>query len=228
MKAGGNLRISYTWSKNLTDDYDAFYIPMDSYQIGRDYGPAPFNKPHVLVVSYSYPLPFWQTGSEWYKRAFGGWSVTGITTYTSGWPLNVYVGQDIAGIGSTPATAITIDGSGAGGFVQRADVIGDPYANTTRIQALNPAAFAIPTAGRYGNAGAFAFRGPRVSNWDITAAKDFRMTERLILNFRAEMFNIFNHLSYTGVNTQVGTATFGKVTGAMDPRTFEFALRMRF
>ncbi|MGE0404814.1 MAG: carboxypeptidase regulatory-like domain-containing protein [Candidatus Korobacteraceae bacterium] len=228
MRDGGNIRVSYTWSKNLTDSYDAFYVPMDSYDIGRDYGPAPFNKPHVLVLSYNYPLPFWRTGGEWYKKAFGGWSVTGITQYTSGWPLNAFIAQDTAGVASNPGTSITIDGGGAGGFNQRADLIGDPYANTNRIQHLNPAAFAVPPAGRYGNAGPFAFRGPRISNWDITAAKDFRITERVNLNFRAEMFNAFNHLSYVRVNSQVGTGTFGRVNGATDPRTFEFALRLTF
>jgi hypothetical protein len=228
MQGDGNFRVSYTWSKNLTDDYDAFYTPMDSYRIGRDYGPAQFNRPHVLVVSYNYPLPFWRNQDQWYKKAFGGWSLTGITQYTSGWPLNAYVGQDIAGIGSNPGTSVQIDGGAAGGFNQRADLVGDAYANTNRIQFLNPAAFAIPTPGRYGNAGPFAFRGPRISNWDITAAKDFRMTERLNLNFRAEMFNVFNHLSYVRVNTQVGTGTFGRVTGATDPRTFEFAMRLSF
>jgi hypothetical protein len=228
LKGEGFLRIAYTWSKNLTDDYDFQYIPMDSYHIGRDYGPAPLNRPHVLVISYNYPLPFWQTGNDWYKKLFGGWSLTGIVTYQSGWPLNAYVNQDIAGVGGNPSAYIVVDGSGGGGNVQRADVIGDPYANTTRTQALNPAAFAVPTPGRYGTAGAFAFHGPRISNFDVTAAKDFRLTERFNVNFRAEMFNIFNHLSYTGVNTQVGTATFGRVNGAMDPRTFEFAIRLRF
>src|SRR5581483_8498857 len=176
----------------------------------------------------NYPLPFWRTQDIWYKKAFGGWSLTGITQYTSGWPLNAYIGQDLAGIGSNPGTSIQIDGGAAGGFNQRADLIGDPYANTNRIQFLNPAAFALPTPGRYGNAGPFAFHGPRISNWDITAAKDFRLTEQLNLNFRAEMFNVANHLSYVRVNTQVGTATFGRVTGATDPRTFEFAMRLSF
>ena len=78
---GGNLRVAYTWSKNLTDDYDGFYQPMDSYNIGRDYGPAPFNKPQVLTVSYSSPLPFWQKGNQWYQKALGGWALTGITSY---------------------------------------------------------------------------------------------------------------------------------------------------
>jgi hypothetical protein len=233
---GGNLRVAYTWSKNLTDDYDGFYQPMDSYNIGRDYGPAPFNKPQVLTVSYSYPLPFWQKGSQWYQKALGGWALTGITSYSSGAPLNVYVTNDVAGTGINPGAAITVDGANPGGNVQRPDVIGDPYANTNRIQWLNPAAFAAPPplaggttfAGRFGNAGAFAFKGPRINNWDITASKNFHFTEHVNLELRAECFNFLNHLSYTSVSTAIGTANFGQVNGATDPRTFEFALRLGF
>ena len=89
--------------------------------------------------------------------------------------------------------------------MQRPDIIGDPYANTNRIQWLNPAAFAAPPplaagttfAGRFGNSGAFAFKGPRINNWDITASKNFHFNERVNLELRAECFNFFNHLSYT-------------------------------
>lgn len=236
-QGGGNVRAAYTWSKNLTDvGYDYAGTPMDSYNVGRDYGPSPYNKPHVLTVSYTYPLPFWQTGSDWYKKAFGGWSLTGITVYSSGWPINAYVANDVGGIGSNAVPRITLEGATGLGRVQRADLIGDPYANTNRLQWLNPAAFAIPAAvpgrspfaTRFGNAGPFAFKGPRISNWDVTAAKDFRVTEQVVVKFRAEMFNAFNHLSYTYVNGLVGSPTFGQVTGATDPRTFEFALRVEF
>ena len=121
---------------------------MDSYDLHRDYGPAYFNKPHVPSVSYSYPLPFWRDGQTWYQTAFGDWTVSGVTTYSSGWPINVVVAGDIAGVGSNPASGVTIDGNAVGGFVQRADLIGDPYANTTSTQFLNPAAFAVAKGGR--------------------------------------------------------------------------------
>jgi len=220
----------------LTDDYDAFYIPMDSYNIGRDYGPAPFNKPHVLTVSYSYPLPFWQNSDEWYKKALGAWTLSGITSYSSGAPLNVYVTTDVAGTGTNPGAALTVDGANPGGFVQRADLVGDPYLNTNRIQWLNPSAFRTPPplpggtlyAGRFGTAGPFAFRGPMIATWDVTLSKNFSLAERANLEFRTECFNFPNHLSYTAVSTAVGTGNFGQVTGATDPRTFEFALRLSF
>lgn len=224
----GFMRTAYTWSRNLTDDFDPFYIPMDSYDIHRDYGPAYFNKPHVLSVSYSYPLPFWRESDRWYKTAFGGWTVNGVTTYSSGWPINVVVSGDIAGVGSNPVSSVTIDGAGLGGFIQRADLVGDPYTNTSGTQVLNPAAFAAPAPGKFGNAPPFGFRGPTIQNWDLTFDKSFSVKGGQRLNFRAEIFNIFNHLSYTRVQSVFNQASFGQVIGATDPRIVELVMRYTF
>ncbi len=226
--ASGFLRAAYTWSRNHTDSHFWTSFPMDSSDIHRDYGPAYFNKPHVLSVSYSYPLPFWQDRDQWYKNAFGGWTINGVTTYSSGWPINVVVSGDIAGVGSNRSTGVIIDGSNQGGFSQRADLIGDPYANTTRTQVLNPAAFAVPAAGKFGNAPPFGFRGPKIHNWDITFDKSFSLNRGHRINFRAEIFNVFNHFSYTRVQNVVNQAGFGQVTGATDPRILELVLRYTF
>jgi hypothetical protein len=108
-------------------------------------------------------------------------------------------------------------------------VTGDPLAGTSsRTQYLNPAAFTQPAAGTFGNLGAYAIHYPFFNNWDVTAQKNFRVTERLRTDFRAEFFNFPNHLSYTALSTTVGSSTFGQVSGATDPRTLEFALRITF
>jgi hypothetical protein len=224
----GFFRTAYTWSRNLSDSIDPFYTPMDSYDLHKDYGPAYFNKPHVLSISYSYPLPFWRDGVQWYEKAFGAWTINGVTTYSSGWPLNVVVSGDIAGVGSNPVSGVTIDGSGVGGFVQRADLVGDPYANTSGTQFLNPAAFAVPAAGKFGNAPPYGFRGPMIQNWDLTFDKSFALTGSHRLNVRAEVFNIFNHLSYVRVQNVLNQANFGQVIGATDPRIAELVFRYTF
>ena len=224
----GFVRTAYTWSRNYTDSHDPFYTPMDSYELHRDYGPAFFNKPHVFSVSYSYPLPFWQEGETWYQKAFGAWTINGVTSYSSGWPINVVVSGDIAGVGSNPGSGVTIDGAGVGGFVQRADLIGDPYADTTSTQVLNPAAFRVPAAGKFGDAPPFGFRGPRIQNWDITFDKSFAVRQGHRITIRAEVFNIFNHFSYIRVQNVLNQAGFGQVTGATDPRIVELVLRYTF
>jgi len=212
MAGGGLLNVAYTWSKARTDANAYNYQPMNSYNLRGDWGPSSYNRNHVLVFSYVYPLPFWKTGREWYKVALGGWQVSGVTTLQTGLPFNLSLPSDVAGTGLSN---------------QRPNLVGD-WHGSTRTQYLNPAAFALPTAGTFGNLGAYALYYPFFNNWDVALQKNFRVTERVNTAFRAEFFNIPNHLSYTALSTTFTSATFGQVTGATDPRTMEFALRFSF
>jgi hypothetical protein len=211
---GGLFNVAYTWSKARTDANAYNYQPMNSYNLRGDWGPASYNRNQILVISYVYPLPFWRTGSEWYKKALGGWQLSGVTTLQTGLPFNVVVQGDPAGIGLSNN--------------QRPNVTGDVYAHTIRTQWLNPAQFSVPAAGTFGNLGAFALYYPFFNNWDASVQKSFRLTERIRTDFRAEFFDFPNHLSYTAVSSTVGSSNFGQVTGATDPRTMEFALRLSF
>jgi hypothetical protein len=58
--------------------------------------------------------------------------------------------------------------------------------------------------------------------------KDFAITERHKLEFRAEAFNVFNHTNFNAVSTSLGSGTYGTITSTRDPRIFEFALRYQF
>ena len=126
-----------------------------------------------------------------------------------------------------PSIQLPTDTAGAGSGTQRPNLVGD-WHGPTATQYLAPAAFATPAAGTYGNLGAYAIFYPRFNNWDVSLQKDFRFTERLHTAFRAEFFNFPNHLSYTGISSTYTSSTFGQITGATDPRTMEFALRMTF
>jgi hypothetical protein len=212
MAGGGLVNVAYTWSKARTDANAYNYTPMDSYNLRGDWGPSSYNRDHILVVSYVYPLPFWKTGREWYKVALGNWQVSGVTTLQTGLPFNVTIPTDTAG-------------TGAGN--QRPNVVGD-WQGPTRTQYLNPAAFATPAAGTFGSLGAFAIHYPFFNNWDVSVQKEFRVTDRFRSAFRAEFFNFPNHLSYTGISSSFTSSTFGQITGATDPRTMEFALRLSF
>lgn len=212
MIGGGMFNVAYTWSKARTDANGYNYQPMDSYNLRGDWGPSSYNRNHILVLSYVYPLPFWKVGREWYKVAFGGWQVSGVTTLQTGLPFNVTIPTDTAGTGISN---------------QRPNVIGD-WNGPTRTQFLNPAAFATPATGAFGNLGAYAIFYPFFNNWDVSLQKTFRITERFHLAFRSEFFNTPNHLSYTAASTTFTSATFGQITGATDPRTMEFALRLTF
>jgi Carboxypeptidase regulatory-like domain/TonB dependent receptor len=240
---GGLATVSYTWSQALSNGSAYNYQPQDSKNLYADYGPASFNQPKILSVSYVYPLPFWQNEHTWYKQALGGWQVSGITRIASGLPINVTM-PTLSGGPSFSGAAV------AGNLTtvaQRPNLIPgvSPYSKNGK-QYLNPAAFALPALGTYGNLGYDALKGPLFNNWDATLQKNYTIHEQVKMEFRAEMFNVPNHLSYFTVNGALtgqaytggsypsafapnSTAvTFGQATGAADPRTMEFALRLNF
>jgi hypothetical protein len=227
---GGIATLAYTWSKGLTDSQQYNYEPMNSYNLRADYGPAYYNRPQVFVASYVYPLPFWVKGDNWYKKGLGGWQVAGVTTISSGLPINVGNSTDVAGIGQIDNTTNAVyNGSAVTGKAERPDLVGNPYAGeTNRYHHLNASAFANPAPGTFGDLQNFGIRGTLTSNWDASLQKRFPLTERLGLNFRAEAFNFPNHISFFSFNSTLGTSNFGTPATATDPRTFEFAARLEF
>ncbi|MEO7142716.1 MAG: carboxypeptidase regulatory-like domain-containing protein, partial [Bryobacteraceae bacterium] len=214
MAKGGLISASYTWSKARTDASTYSEQPLNSYNARADWGPSNYNRNQIFVFSYVYPLPFWQNGQEWYKKVLGGWQVSGITQIQSGLPVNVTLQGDVAGIGITGT--------------DRPNISGSVYQSGGGTQFLNPAAFATPPLGTFGNLGRNAIFGPGTNNWDASLQKGFPLGERVHLDFRAEFYDFPNHLSYSSISTTVGSSNFGQVTGATDPRTLEFALRLSF
>jgi hypothetical protein len=211
---GGLVSGAYTWSKSITDASSWAEQPMNSYDAKRDRGLSAFDRRHIFVLSYVYPLPFWQQQNTWYQKAFGGWQLSGITTIQSGMPLNIGIQGDRAGTGTGN---------------QRPNLVGDWRAGGgTEKRWFNTDAFALPALGTFGNLGRNAVIGPGMNNWDISMQKYFSFTERWKLQARAEAFNAPNHLQYWGVATTVGASNFGQVTSATDPRTFQFALKLLF
>lgn len=215
MRDNGLLNIAYTWSKAITDASDWNEAATDSYNYKMDRGLASYDRRQIFIFSYIYPLPFWKQQDAWYKVAFGGWQLSGVTTLQSGRPLNIGIQGDRAGIGQ-------------GG--QRPDVVGEVFSQGTKTadRWFDRAAFAVPAAATFGNLGRNAVLGPGANNWDVSLQKIFRIKERMSFDFRAEFYNAPHHFSYFGVSTTVGAANFGQVVSANDPRTLQFGLRFSF
>jgi hypothetical protein len=221
----GIVNVAYTWSKGRTDANAYSYQPMDSYNLRGDWGLSNYNRPQILTLSYVYPVPFWRTGrNTWYKKGFGGWQLSGITQIQGGLPVNLTISPDRAGTG---------DGN------QRPMLIGDPYSGGVvgGYQILNPAAFALPAAGTFGNLGAYAIHLPLWNNWNASVTKPFPVRERWRWDVRFEMYNVLNHLSVYSVNTgsynglktdgvSSNTANWGYVSGTTEPRTMQASLRV--
>src|SRR5262249_45582069 len=135
-------------------------------------------------------------------------------------------------------------GLATGSSTQRPDIVpGVPiYLHSGGLQFLNPAAFALPPVGSFGNLGRGAIKGPAIKNVDFSVAKNWRLTERFGLQFRTEMFNAFNHVNFSGINTGLAfqnnihdanfgkdlSGNFGRLTSDLGPRVIQFGLKFSF
>ena len=233
------IQASYTWGKNLTDNQtDRSTAPMNTYDIGAEYGRAQLDRRHVFRLNYIYELPFFREQRGFVGKILGGWQLSGITTYQSGLPytLTITAGlYDPAGLGY-------FGSSNAGG---RPNLLCDPnkdaphtldeWFNTACVQTTFPAVGpAVP-----GNSPRGAIDGPTLFKSDATMTKNIRWGERYSLQLKLESFNIFNQTNFTAPATNAAVARtvspttgfvggFGVIAGVRDPRTFQFGIKFNY
>lgn len=180
---------------------------MDNYDIDRDYGPANWDVPHRFVASYIYDVPFLKESSNALLRyAVAGWQISGVTTVQSGSPVNVTIATDQANIG--------ISGQ------QRPNLVGpipslhceQSPTSVDLINCFDPSAFAIPAQFTFGSASRNILRGPKFVNTDISFVKNVPAGNSAHIQFRVEMFNVFNNVNFGQPNGVFGTANFGRIS----------------
>jgi len=208
--SGGFLfEASYTFSKGLADEN-----VQDVYDKRSAWGLFSLDRTHMMTFNYVWEIPLLRNRSDALGRVLGGWQVSGITTFQSGLPVNIGVSGDRTG-------------TGAG---SRPNLVGDPSKDAPRRQDkwFNTEAFQLQPQGFFGNAGSNLVRGPGIANWDLNLFKNFRLNESLRIQFGAEFYNVFNHPQFEGVGATLGTATFGVLTSARDPRTIQFRFKLSY
>jgi hypothetical protein len=213
---GRNLFVSlgYTWQHGLSQNRGAIFSNsgvQDVRNPRNEYGNSNVNVPQVFTTSVIWTLPWFQTAKGWQKALVGGWQLSDITTIQSGFSLDP---------GLTTSTR---------GLATRPDRTSQPLEGPKTVkQWFNTAAFAAPAAGFFGNAGPGIIRGPGIVNFDMALYKSFPVAEHRAFQFRAEVFNVFNHTNFSTVQTSFGANNFGQVTAARDPRIVEGVLRFTF
>ncbi len=226
---GLTFNVNYTWSKAIDEtdgDTDTLAYYLDRL---RERAVAGFDRTHVFTFDYIYQIP--NLGKKIgdngvVNTIFGGWQLTGVTRFWSGLPFSV----------TSNGNAGTLGGGPRANYLGGQIIIKD-YANRLWY---DPLVFGRPLDGQLGNTGRNWLRGPGVNNFDFSLFKDFKFTERIKLQYRAEFFNAFNHLQWFGINTGIsatnpGTAvtaatrgTSGQLTSTRDPRNIQMALKMFF
>jgi hypothetical protein len=227
---GLKVGVAYTLGHSEDNASDKRNILWNSYDDTNYWGPSSFDRKHVLTMYYIYDLPFWREGGSVMKSALGGWQISGATFIRSGTPFSITRTNDIAGVGE-----------GANG--QPVDLVGDIYANsngqfsggvvngvaTDQNFIFNPAAFANPAAGKFGNQTRDLIRNPGDQQWDIALFKNFAMGGTRKVQFRTEVFNFPNHPNLSGPNTDITNGNFGRsISKDGNRRDIQLALRFLF
>lgn len=228
---GLQFGVAYTWSKALGfNDSDSEAISSLINPRVWSYGLADYDRTHVVKINYIWEGPRFAGQPLWKQHTLGNWSLSGITTFSSGNP---------EGIGFSTTTAVDITGTASQGA--RVDLTGSPVlpkSERTFSRAFRTDVVRMPQIGTIGNAAINVFRGPGINNWDVAAFKNIPLHERLKLQFRWELYNVFNHTQFTAVDTAARfdparggeqvNSRLGQYTAARNPRLMQFALRLSF
>lgn len=219
---------SYSYSKSL--DYNSLstgetYILQNAYNPRGDYGPSEFDVRHRLALSGFYELPF--KGN----RLIDGWQFGIINQLQSGNPINPTLN-----IGPGAGVSLTVRPDITGAI----HTTGDPaqwFANKTIF--VSPCVAAVPPA-RFptchpGNLSRDAITGPNFLNTDFSVIKNTKIAERLALQFRAEMFDVFNHPNFGNPVLTTTSGSFGVIQNTRFPtgdfgssRQMQLALKLQF
>jgi hypothetical protein len=238
---------NYTWGKAMSNNVgfseegDQGAFNANAYNTHIDYGIAENNITNRFALSLNYEF---QYGKEWtgIKRAvLAGWEVNTITVWQSGKPLTIVNGgsggttTDIGAEGGNTVYGNRATPFNSGGS-DRPNIVGNPHGPKKLSQYFNTAAYAPQTLGTIGNEVRNSISGPHFRHIDLSLFKDFHLSERYVLQFRAEAFDITNTPNYyipqnNPSNLQLGSSNFGAVTNYdpnYTPRELQFALKLRF
>src|ERR1035437_2326803 len=232
------LRVSRRFANNLSVNFNYTYsrvmdiVDNDSdvvnnpFNIRQNYALAGYDQPNVATLDFVYMLPKVKGSLDQpgLKQVFNGWEVSGMIRSQSGMPITITSNGNLQGVNAG---------------TQYADLNGSAYSGQNSFQWLNPGAFTRPADGAYGSMGRNALRLPGVRNVDVNLVKNFNFTETVKLQFRCEVFNLFNHPQVWGINTgfsgdnpgsaiSATASNFGQANNYRDARTLQLALRFSF
>ncbi|MBV9743192.1 MAG: TonB-dependent receptor, partial [Acidobacteriia bacterium] len=221
-----SLLFSYTFSKSM-DEASALSDPVDPFNYKLSRAPSQFDLTHNFVATYRYDLPLDRI-SQHAKALTRGWTISGITRISTGFPVRIHADTDNSLEGSEP--------NGVNNYsVDRPDYTpGNLMINHNPRNGLpyfNTSLFSANALGTPGTSARRFFYGPGQFNFDMALLRSFAVTESKSFQFRFEAFNVFNHTQFFGPNAVQGdfdSTNFGYVINAAPPRQVQIALKFLF
>lgn len=213
LSRNASFQILYTFSKAIDDTSTLgggpVLIPND---LAAERALSPFDQRHTLRVNYNFQSPIGNNRSGFEATMLRGWTIGGVLTATSGTPFTATINGDSSGTGYTGDA--------------RAEATGLPVGNGSGF--FNTAAFTVPAAGTFGDAGRDTI--PGIAQFTLTASffRSFRIDDKRRIEFRIDSTNPINHVNITQINTTVGSIQYGLPTNAGAMRSMTATVRLRF
>ena len=225
-RPNASASLGYTYSKSM-DTSSNLGEQVNPFNPDLTWAPSAFDMRHNFVASYNYDLPI--------ERVFRhtnsltrGWSSSGVTRFSSGFPVTLYNDTDSSLLGTF--------GNGVNNHLLdtpnytpgcNLNVNTDPKNGP----AFNSSCFSVPALGQLGNAPRRLFYGPGIANTDLTLLKTISLGPSKALQIRLEAFNVFNQPQFYGpgvVDGNVASSTFGQIVRAAPPRLMQIAAKLIF
>jgi hypothetical protein len=220
LRQGFTAEVQYTWAKGLDDAAlggSGFLIAQNWLDLRAERGRSNFDQRHLAVFQTQYTTGAGSGGFLTSGRSgalFREWTFATQVSVGTGLPL-------------TPTSFSPVSGTGVTGTIRANYTGADPYDAPPGFH-LNPAAYAAPALGQWGNAGRNTITGPAQFTLNATAGRTFRWGDHLTADLRVDATNALNHPVFPSWNTVITSAQFGLPTPAGQMRTLQTTLRVRF
>jgi hypothetical protein len=225
------VQVGYTWSKSidqsssLAEAVDPEVPGMSTAGMSRAL--SAFDLRHNFVATYRYTLPL-ETLWKGHARFTRGWDVSGLTRFSTGFPVTLLNNNDTSLLGTQP------NGINNNGVDEPEVAMGSlqvKHRPGAGGYAFDTSLFSLPTLGTLGNARRRFFYGPGADNTDFAVKKTTELRRGMSVEIRAEAFNAFNHGQFFGpaaVSGNLSSTNFGQVQSSSSPRLMQLAGRFRF
>ncbi len=202
--AAYSLLANFSWQKALDYAQESVPLPTNNYNAKQDYGPADFDREYALTVAHTVELPFGHGrkylsgGSKFMNAVVSNIAFRGITSWYSGLPFSPTLNNN---------SFLNSDES------SRPQLVGNPFTGFTQNANMwfNPAAYGVPPQYTFGDAGRNSLRGPGFFQADWQVAKGFKFGERVGMELRWDVFNVFNTTNLALPNTTVNPGAGGGI-----------------
>ena len=220
------LLVGYTYGKSL-DQSSSLAEAINPVDERLSKALSAFDMRQNLVLSYRYELPI-ERLTHRRTRLAQGWNLTGVTRFSTGFPVTLYNNNDTSLLGTIP-NGINNNGVDTPYVVPgKLEINTDPRNGRP---AFNTALFRLPPLGQLGTAAPRYFYGPGINNFDLALLKDLHFTESKWVQIRVEAFDAPNHAQFYGaaaVNGNISSPEFGHVVSADSPRLIQVAAKFFF